>query len=150
MKPPPFDPDQGSPASPLPNGSGEDEDGGGKTEAVGYGRPPRATRFRPGQSGNPRGRPARARVSRLVASALEERVDVPDKNGEFKRLTKLELAVTQLVNRAASGDRHATLLVFSLIREEQARPERSEPRRLDENDDLVIADLVRRLSRPTQ
>ena len=30
-------------------------------ERVGYGRPPTTTRFRPGQSGNPRGRPKGAR-----------------------------------------------------------------------------------------
>jgi hypothetical protein len=30
-------------------------------ERVGYGRPPLATRFRAGQSGNPRGRPKGAR-----------------------------------------------------------------------------------------
>ena len=37
-------------------------------DKVGNCRPPRSTRFRPGQSGNPRGRPKRARgLSGLVA-----------------------------------------------------------------------------------
>ena len=82
-----------------------------------------------------------------MATALQETVEAKE-NGKTRTITKLEAAVKQLVNRAATGDRHATLLVFSLLREEQARPEPSQPRRLDENDDLVIADLVRRLSRP--
>ncbi|MGE3690710.1 MAG: DUF5681 domain-containing protein [Novosphingobium sp.] len=34
------------------------------TDTVGYRRPPRASQFKPGQSGNPRGRPKRAKKSR--------------------------------------------------------------------------------------
>ena len=44
-------------------------------ERIGYRRPPVATRFRPGQSGNPRGRPRGARnLSTVIAAALGERV----------------------------------------------------------------------------
>jgi len=35
----------------------DDEPAQSADEQVGYGRPPIATRFRPGQSGTPRGRP---------------------------------------------------------------------------------------------
>ena len=90
------------------------------------------------------------RISKLVAKALQETVELKEKSVAVRTLSKLELTVTQLVNRAGGGDRHATQLVFSLLREEQARPDPSQPRRLDENDDLVIADLVRTLSRPLQ
>ncbi len=38
------------PKKPAANGSGSDYE-------VGYGKPPRHTRFQPGRSGNPRGRP---------------------------------------------------------------------------------------------
>jgi uncharacterized protein DUF5681 len=49
----------------------------GERMRVGYGRPPLMTRFRPGQSGNPRGRPKGARnLSTVVAAALSERVAV--------------------------------------------------------------------------
>ncbi len=37
---------------------------------VGYCRPPLATRFRPGQSGNPRGRPKGSRNLRAVVKAV--------------------------------------------------------------------------------
>ena len=140
MKTPLFDADGPSFPTPVENGRGEEE-------RVGYRRPPLATRFRPGQSGNPSGVAKSLRISKLVATALQETVEAKE-NGKTRTITKLEAAVKQLVNRAATGDRHATLLVFSLLREEQARPEPSQPRRLVENDDLVIADLVRRLSRP--
>jgi Family of unknown function (DUF5681) len=70
-------------------------------ERVGYGRAPMMTRFRPGQSGNPRGRPKRARnLGTVVAAALSERVAI-NENGRRRRITKLKAAVKQLVNRAA-------------------------------------------------
>ncbi len=39
---------------------------------VGYGKPPRHTQFRKGQSGNPGGRPRREPVERLKALTLQE------------------------------------------------------------------------------
>ena len=42
---------------------------------VGYGKPPRHTRFEPGRSGNPRGRPSRSKnLSTLLSEALSEPV----------------------------------------------------------------------------
>src|SRR5580658_1402193 len=71
---------------------------------VGYGRPPVATRFKPGQSGNPRGSRKGARhVATILAAVLAERVPVKE-NGQSLHITKLELAIRQLVNRAAAGD----------------------------------------------
>ncbi len=61
-----------------------------QAERVGYGRPPIATRFRPGRSGNPRGLPKRARhLGAVVARALSERVAVPETDGRVRRLSKL-------------------------------------------------------------
>jgi len=118
-------------------------------ERVGKGRPPRATRFRPGQSGNPRGRPRRARgLGGLLATALREKVEAKE-NGRKRRLTKLEAAVTQLVNRAAKGDQRATQFVFALLGDEHSRPAPHPPERIGPADALVVAELVRRLSRPT-
>ena len=71
-------------------------------EKVGPGRPPRSTRFTPGRSGNPRGRPTGARLlGKLIARAFRETVEVPDKDGGTRSMSKLELALTQLVNAAA-------------------------------------------------
>ena len=101
-----------SPLSLFPDGAGEQEPAGDR-------RLPRSTRFRPGQSGNPRGRPKGARSLRgLVASALGERVEAKE-NGRRRRITKLEAAVKQLVNRAASGDQRATQFVFALLGEDK-------------------------------
>jgi hypothetical protein len=129
------------PPSLFPDGLGEQEPAGDRER-------PRSTRFRPGQSGNPRGRPKGARSLRgLVASALGERVEAKE-NGPRRRITKLEAAVKQLVNWAASGDQRATQFVFALLGDDRERPP---PVAIDSDADaLVIAELVRRLSPPPE
>jgi len=113
-------------------------------ERVGYSRPPVGTRFRPGQSGNPRGRPKGARnLSTIVAAALSERVAV-NENGRRRRITKLEAAVKQLVNRAASGEARATQLLLALVQANEARPAQHDADRLGDADAIVVAELARR------
>jgi Family of unknown function (DUF5681) len=141
MRPPLFAKDQ-PPDEPAP--AGEETD-----ERVGNCRPPRATRFRPGQSGNPRGRPNRARIlGTLVARAFDETVEATV-NGQPRRITKLEAALTQLVNGAASGDLRAMQIALSLLPIEQDRPAPRKPKRIGKSDSLVVAELIRRLSRPS-
>jgi hypothetical protein len=114
-------------------------------ERVGYGRPPLATRFRSGQSGNPRGRPRGARnLSTVVAAALSERIAVTE-NGRRRRISKLEAAVKQLVNRAASGEARATRLLLALVQADEARPAHQDPTLLGDADAIVMAELARRL-----
>ena len=116
-------------------------------ERVGYGRPPLATRFRPGQSGNPRGRPKGARnLSTVIASALSERVAITE-NGHRHRITKLEAAIKQLVNRAAGGETRATQLLIQLVQAEEAQMPQSDAKQVDDADAIVMAELKRHLGR---
>ena len=116
-------------------------------ERVGYGRTPLATRFRPGQSGNPRGRPKGARnFSTVIASALSERVAVTE-NGRRRRITKLEAAIKQLVNRAAGGDARTTALLIQLAQANEAKANQPDTERVAEADTIVMAELQRRLGR---
>jgi hypothetical protein len=90
---------------------------------VGYGRPPLASRFSRGRSGNPAGRPKGSRnVSSVIAAALSERV-VVTQNGRRRSITKLEAACTQMANKAASGDRQAAKLIIDLLHQAEARDE---------------------------
>ena len=57
--------------------------------------------------------------------------------------------MTQLVNRAAKGDQRATQFVFALLDDEQGHSAPPTPERIGPGDALVVAELVRRLSRPT-
>ena len=71
---------------------------------VGYGKPPRHTRFKKGQSGNPRGRCAGSKnLSGLLSGALNELVVVAE-NGGRRKISKRQAIIKQLVNRSAKGD----------------------------------------------
>src|SRR6266850_6711987 len=62
---------------------------------VGYGKPPRHTRFELGRSGNPRGRPPGAKnMKTLLNKALNELVVVTE-NGGRRKVSKREAIVTQ-------------------------------------------------------
>jgi Family of unknown function (DUF5681)/Histidine kinase-, DNA gyrase B-, and HSP90-like ATPase len=63
---------------------------------VGYGKPPRHTRFKKGQSGNLKGRPKGSQnLTTLLSEALNERVIVTE-NGGRRRIT-----MRQAINQAA-------------------------------------------------
>lgn len=84
-------------------------------EKVGYGRPPTHSRFKPGQSGNPRGRKRGAKgAASVLAGILAQKVTVTE-NGKRRRITMLEVATKQLVNKAAAGDNQASKLLFGII-----------------------------------
>ena len=84
-------------------------------EVVGYRSPPRRSQFKPGHSGNPKGRPRGSRnASILLDEALKERVTVSE-NGRRRKVSKLEVILTQLVNTAAKGDHRATRLLLEWI-----------------------------------
>lgn len=73
-------------------------------EPTGYGKPPKATRFRKGRSGNPSGRPKQTRTQlELLRRELAQRVTVTE-GGRKRRLTKGELVTKQLVTRALKGE----------------------------------------------
>src|SRR5258708_24002373 len=75
---------------------------------VGPRRPPKEYQFKPGQSGNPKGRKRKAPsllpdFKRLFDQAMSE--EVTTTQGEI--LTKAEAGFKQLANQHAKGDRHA-------------------------------------------
>ena len=112
---------------------------------VGYRKPPLATRFQKGVSGNPRGRPKGARnLSTVVAAALNEKVLITE-NGRKRRISKYEAAVKQLVNRAAGGEARATQLQLGLIQAGEARAVDTPAPGFENGDEDAMRELMRRL-----
>ena len=88
---------------------------------VGYGKPPEPTRFKKGVSGNPKGRPKGSlNVTTVLSKTLREKV-VINEHGRRKTITKLEAALKQLVNKAASGDLRALSQLVVLAQDAEAR-----------------------------
>lgn len=82
---------------------------------VGYGKPPKHTRFKTGESGNPRGRPRGARgLKGLLKEELGKKVTIQEEGKQIK-LTKQELVIKQLLNKAGKGDLRAMPKVFELM-----------------------------------
>ena len=114
---------------------------------VGYGNPPEHTRFKTGQSGNPRGRPrGTLNMATVLERTLREKV-VINENGRRKTITKLEAAIKQLTNKAASGELKALQLLAALVRsaEERAMKTVAPSSGLDEADEKVFLGILERL-----
>src|SRR5664279_2795673 len=72
--------------------------------AVGYGRPPRHTRFQPGRSGNPKGRPKGSKnFSTLFSEELAQPVTLTA-GGKRRRMPKRQALAKQVINRALSNN----------------------------------------------
>jgi hypothetical protein len=90
---------------------------------VGYGRPPRATQFKPGKSGNPRGRPKGPKsVGAVLYDILHRRIEVTE-NGRTRRIPVLEVMLRRLANEAVRTDPRALKLMLSLMERYAEAPE---------------------------
>lgn len=71
-------------------------------------------RFRPGQTGNPNGRPKKQNgVDAAVTRALREKIIVTEQ-GRRKRKSKLEVTAAQIANKGAGGDLRAAKMALDL------------------------------------
>jgi hypothetical protein len=116
---------------------------------VGYGKPPRHTRFKKGQSGNPRGRPSGSKnLSTLVIEALNELVVVAE-NGGRRKITKRQAIITQLVNQSAKADWRATKILLDILQTIEARPEPiATENSFDAADEKVVEQIRARFAKP--
>jgi hypothetical protein len=90
---------------------------GDEPYAVGYGKPPRDTRFKAGQSGNPKGRQKGTKSFKATVGAiLNETIKVQTPQGT-RRITKLEALVHTSLNSALKGDAKAADQVLRMARE---------------------------------
>jgi hypothetical protein len=124
-----------------------------RTYGANYGKPPAHTRFKKGQSGNPRGRPAKT-LATLLTAALSEPMTITE-NGKRRRVSKREAVIAQLVNKSASADLRATKMLIDMMKsiEKKAEP-KPEPQpaptetvAFSSADEEVIAQLIARLRR---
>lgn len=116
--------------------------------AIGKGKPPIHTQFGKERLGNRAGRPPGSRnLDKLIAKALAVRIDVKE-DGKLRKASKIELAVTQLVNKAASGDLKAIEAVLRLNREVESRaPTQDTPKLLSDADRAVLEQFAERQRR---
>ncbi len=84
---------------------------------VGYGKPPVHFRFKPGQSGNPKGKAKGQKSARsLIYKIAFEQLSVNTAKGT-KRMPAIEAVLRQLMARAAKGDARAATELIKLVKE---------------------------------
>ncbi len=82
---------------------------------VGYGRPPRHTRFRKGRSGNPKGRPKGSKPAKtLLQEALSAPVAVTE-GGSTRVIEQRHALFKAMVAKAIKGDVRAAALAVNLM-----------------------------------
>lgn len=85
--------------------------------AVGYGKPPVHSRFKPGQSGNPKGRRmVRPSLKMVVEAAFYEKVSVQTPRG-VRKISKIDALVRRLLNDALKGDGKSIQQVVRLAKD---------------------------------
>ncbi len=113
---------------------------------VGYGKPPKATQFKKGQSGNSRGRAKGSRNTRTIfEEESQKRVPVTE-NGKTQKLSKRELVLKSIINKAAKGDEKAQVKFLKLDERFSASPGKPggswEPVSSETLADLTAADRI--------
>ncbi len=87
----------------------------GTSFGVGYGRPPVEHRFRPGQSGNPRGRPrGKQGIATVIDTLMQHKVSVT-LNGRKRKVSVSEAMLMRVREKALGGDMKAISMLLALL-----------------------------------
>jgi hypothetical protein len=107
---------------------------------LGYGKPPQATRFKQGQSGNPNGRP---KGTRNLATELQEELNekITVREGMATRaISKQRAMVKSMMNAALKGDMRAVAQITALMDRYMDKVEREKAEQtLGAEDEAILA-----------
>lgn len=110
----------------------------------GYGRPPKHTQFKKGQSGNPKGRPKGSKsLDTMLVESVSERVTI-NESGTPRKVSKLAAMHKQLANKGALGDLRALQMILQKLESIEKRTQ-SQSELFDQADLDVIKELRERL-----
>jgi len=115
----------------------------GEDYKVGKGKPPLHTRFRKGQSGNPRGRPPGAKgLKKLVRENLLTKVSARTADG-IKRISRVEAVVHKQLELAMKGNQRAVSQLLALyaaaVPDEPEQEVSKAPGAFDATDEAILA-----------
>ena len=99
-----------------------------ENETVGYGHPPKATRFKKGApSANPKGRPRKPKGSLVEALAAQLDHLVPAPGTKRGKVSRLQLMIRNLIHQAINGDIQAIAEVVRISKLSENDPTPANP-----------------------
>ena len=90
-----------------------------KQYKVGYGKPPKSTQFKPGQSGNPKGRTKGSKNS--IYTYIQRELNSSITLTDGSKITKEQGFARQLTNKALRGDIQSQKLLFNIHQKGQRK-----------------------------
>jgi Family of unknown function (DUF5681) len=109
-------------------------------QKIGFGKPPVSTRFKPGKSGNPAGRPKGTRnLSSDVKRTLQAKIRLKD-NGKPRKVSAQEALLMRLREKALKGDSRSLDRLLSYARIFNNDSEETMPKGSMAEEDQAILD----------
>jgi hypothetical protein len=114
-------------------------------DEAGFKRPPKGTRFKPGRSGNPKGRPkGRRNLTTDLAALLKKRIPIRE-DGELRHVSGQEALLLRLFQKAVGGDLKASAQIFAMVMKADTQGSaHPEPQPVTDKDREIIEDFLRR------
>jgi hypothetical protein len=114
---------------------------------VGYGKPPKATQFKKGKSGNPRGRPkGSTNLATDLTAELGEHITVRE-DGRPRKVSKQRALIKSLMAKALQGDVRATAALLTLYARVITEPPNDDNQSVDTDELQVLRRFAPRLLR---
>ena len=86
-------------------------------DEVGYGKPPKNSQFKKGQSGNPKGRLKGMRnLESIVRDEAYSKISIKE-HGKTRTVTKVEALMKRMMAKGIQGDNKAASIALSLMQE---------------------------------
>lgn len=112
---------------------------------VGYGKPPKHSRWKPGQSGNPKGRQRGKRGIKTDLGAVIDGKQTIRIGGDEVEGSRQYLTLLTLASRAAAGDLKAAALLVPLIIQVLGTEDRGGPKSgLSAHDQALLDEMLGR------
>ena len=111
-------------------------------EGVGYGKPPRAHQFKPGRSGNPRGRAKGAKnEATILRDLLNRKINVREA-GKSRKITVVEAILLRFTEDALKGNTKTAAFLFNRYAAQEGEPQMASD--ISSDDRKVLDEFLQR------